>query len=158
MKKSRYIIVLTIAVIVMIILFIGFAKPYRVSGDCMEPAIMDGRLYFVNSILPYLRQYRIGDIVVFKYDEKIWVSRIVALEKDRIQITEGSVIVNDVPLQDVGIDRNWSNWKYGDYAIDKPFQVPLAHVFVLSDNLAAQHDDSRVFGPVPMESIVGLVW
>ena len=156
MKNKYKIIVLTI--ITLLIVVWSCARPYRVSGDCMEPAIRDGQLYFLNRILPYLRDYQIGDIIIFEYEGKDWVARIAALEKDTIQIIEGSVIVNGVTLEDAGIHRNWSNWKYGAYAIDNTLQVPLNHVFVLSDNLSAQHDDSRVFGPVSKRSILGLVW
>ncbi|KKQ33624.1 MAG: Type-I signal peptidase [candidate division TM6 bacterium GW2011_GWF2_37_49] len=158
MNKYKISIFSVIILIIVAIAVMLFARPYRVSGDCMEPAIKDGQLCFLNRIAPYLRQYRIDDIILFKYDNKIWISRIVALENDMIQISEGSVIVNGASLNEIGIQRSWSNWKYGTYAIDKPFSVPMGHVFVLSDNLAAQHDDSRVFGPVSKESILGLIW
>lgn len=134
------------------------AQPYRLYGDCMEPALKDGRVYFLNRIASYLRPYHIGDIIVFKHEEKDWVARIVALETDTIQITEGSIIVNGLPLQDIGIHRNWTDWKYGAYAIERPLQVPSGHVYVLSDNLSAHHDDSRVFGPVPTSMIFGVIW
>jgi signal peptidase I len=159
MKKNKYKIkIIVVTIMILMIAALAFAKPFRVTGDCMEPAIMDGQLYFLNRISPYLGQYQIGDIILFKHDEKVCVSRIVALETNKIQITEGSVVVNNVTLQDTGIHRSCSNWKHGVYAVDKPFQVPLDHVFVLSDNLSAQHDDSRIFGPVSKESIIGLVW
>lgn len=80
------------------------------------------------------------------------------MENNTIQITEGNVIVNGVSLDERGIHRNWSGWKHGSYAIDKPLQVPSGHVFVLSDNLSAQHDDSRVFGPISNSSILGQTW
>lgn len=124
----------------------------------MEPTIKDGSHVFVNHISPYLRQYRIGDIIAFNHEGKGWVSRIVALEADTIQIIEGAVIVNGVACRGGGILRSWPNWKHGTYAIDHPLQVPQAHVFVLYDNLAAQHDDSRTFGPISKDSIIGLVW
>ena len=158
MNKYKIIIFTMIALIVLAIIFLGFARPHCVSGNCMEPAVKDGKLCFLNRISPYLRKYRLDDIILFKHEEKVWISRIVALENDTIQISEGNVIVNGSPLQNAGIVRSWANWKYGTYAIDEPFQVPSGHVFVLSDNLAAQHDDSRVFGPVSKESILGLVW
>lgn len=66
--------------------------------------------------------------------------------------------MDDIALDNTGIHRNWSGWKLGTYAIDKPFQVPSDHVFVLSDNLSAMHDDSRVFGPISHSSILGLLW
>ena len=157
MKNNKYKIIVS-TVITLIIAIIAFAQPYRLHGDCMEPAFKDGQLYFLNRALPYLRQYQIGDVVIFNHENKPWIARIVALETNTIQITEGNVTVNNLPLIDIGIYRNWSNWKYGAYAIDKPFQVPLDHVFVLSDNLSAHHDDSRVFGPISQTVISGLVW
>ncbi len=72
------------------------AWPHLFVGDCMEPAIKNGERRIVSRILPYLRQYQIGDIITFKHDDKLWFSRIVALETDTIQISEGKVIVNDI--------------------------------------------------------------
>lgn len=158
MNKKTKISIIVLTILVSIILAIALARPYRVSGDCMEPAVIDGHLCFLNRISPYLRQYQINDIILFKHEGKVWVSRIVALETDTIHITEGNVVVNGITLQCAGIHRSWSNWKHGIYAIDKPLKVPIDHVFVLSDNLSAQHDDSRVFGPVSKKSILGLVW
>jgi len=123
-------------ILIVVALIIGvqaFAKPYHVPGDCMEPAIKDGQHILVNRVSPYLRQHQIGDIIAFKHEGKGWVSRIVALETDTIQITEGSVVVNGVAIQDGGIHRSWPNWRYGAYAIDEQLQVPPGHIFVLSD-------------------------
>jgi signal peptidase I len=158
MKNNNYKIVGLIVFVSLIVLAWAAAKPYRISGDCMEPAIKDGQTCFLNRISPYIRQYQIGDIIAFKHDGIDWFSRIVALENDMIHITEGSIVVNGVALKDIGIHRNWSHWKLGIYGIDSPFQVPLDHVYVLSDNLSAQHDDSRVFGPISKKSITGVIW
>lgn len=145
-------------IILSVVVFIALARPYRISGDCMEPAIKDGELYFLNRISPYVRQYQVGDIIVYMYEEKPWISRIVALENNTIQINEGSVIVNGVALKEAGVHRDWANWKYGTYAIEKPVQVPSNYVYVLSDKLSAHHDDSRVFGPIAKTSILGVIW
>jgi signal peptidase I len=158
MNKHKIIIFSMITLIVLAIMLFGFARPHRVSGNCMEPAVKDGQICFLNYIAPYLRKYKIGDIILFRHEEKTWISRIVALEHDTIQIAEGSVVVNGIALQDSKVHRSWENWKYGTYALDESFQVPSEKIFVLSDNLAAQHDDSRVFGPVAEEAILGLVW
>lgn len=158
-KNNKYkIISLTVTLIFLIIIGRELVTPYRISGDCMEPAIKDGKHYFLNRISPYLRHYQIGDIIVFKHEGKDWIARIVAVENNTIQITEGHVIVNGVALDERGVHRNWSGWKQGAHAIDKPLQVPADHVFVLSDNLSANHDDSRVFGPISKSSILGRIW
>ncbi|MBX9831114.1 signal peptidase I [Candidatus Babeliales bacterium] len=161
MKKSitikKFCVITVFVVIASTVAIQLFAKPYPLLGDCMEPAFKDGQLCLVNRISPYLRQHQINDVIIFKHEEKIWISRIVALETNTIQIAEGKIIVNGAALQD-GIHRIWPGWKYGSYAINTTLQVPPDHVFVLSDNLSAQHDDSRVFGPISKESIMGRVW
>ena len=156
MIKIKYPVIIILFFVSVLFVWI-IARPYRISGDCMEPAIIDGRLYFSNQLAPYIREYKIGDIIVFKYEDRFWISRIVALENSTIQIKERKIIINDKPLND-DIIRNWQNWDFGMYAINKPLKIPNNHVFVLSDNLSAQHDDSRVFGPINKSAIVGLVW
>jgi len=119
------------------------AWPYYIAGDCMEPAVKDGSYVFVNRMAPYIREHKIGDIIVFTYEEK--------------PFTKGIITVNGVALQD-SVQRNWTDWEYGTYAINELYYVPADHVYVLSDNLAAHHDDSRVFGPISKKIIFGAVW
>jgi signal peptidase I len=145
-------------VILVIVAAVGLAKPYYLSGDCMEPTVRDGQWCFLNQVSPYLRKYRINDIILFTHEKKVWISRIVAIENDVIKINNGHILVNHVALENTTIHRNWRGWECGTYAIKQPFQVPTGHVFVLSDNLSAQHDDSRVFGPIPNSVILGTVW
>lgn len=157
MRNGSYKTTGLIGFVLLIVLVWAVAWPCPTSGDCMEPAIKDGQLCFLNRILPYIRHYKIGDIIVFKHEGVDWYSRIVALENNSIQITEGNVVVDGVASHD-GVRRNWSHWKLGVYGIDEPFHVPRDHVYVLSDNLSAEHDDSRVFGPISKKSIVGILW
>lgn len=152
--KYKFII---ISLLVLSICSWVIARPHRISGDCMEPAITDGHVYFSNQLAPYLREDRIGDIITFTHEDRLWISRIVALENDTIEIKENEIIVNGT-LLNTGISRNWEGWDYGTYAINKTFTVPVNHVYVLSDNLAAHHDDSRVFGPIHKSKIAGLIW
>lgn len=154
---KKFVCRLSIIIALGLIIYLAIVRPYRVSGDCMDPAIKDGSLHFLNRTLPYLRQYKIGDIVVFKHEEKTWVSRVVALENDTVQISEGGIMLNDTKLQD-NVRRNWTDWKYGTYGIDAPIKIPSDHVYVASDNLSAHHDDSRIFGPIPNSSILGILW
>lgn len=156
--KSLKVISWLFSIIIAGLLVFGFlAKPYRIHGDCMEPAIKKGKLYFLNKLSPYIRKYQIDDIIIFKYEEKPWIARIVALENDTIQIDEGTIRVNGSALDDKVL-RNWNDWKFGTYAINESIKVPSGHVYALSDNLSAHHDDSRVFGPIPYSSIFGVLW
>lgn len=155
--KGHLPLTLFLGIIIFPTVFYNFAQPYRISGNCMESSIQDKKWYFLNKMSRYFGQYRVGDIILFNHEGRIWVSRIVALEKNVIQINENNLTVNGKKLQD-SIHRNWSSWRYGTYAIDNDFQVPSDHVYVLSDNLSAQHDDSRVFGAISNSSILGKLW
>ncbi|MBM3886798.1 signal peptidase I [Candidatus Dependentiae bacterium] len=157
-SSQKKAILLVASAIILIIIFRALASPCRYTGDCMKPALKEGSLYFLNRLSPYFRSYRIGDIVVFKYEEKDWVARIVALENDTIKITFNNIMVNNATLQEVNIQRNWVDWHYGTYAIESDLSIPTNHVYVLSDNLSAHHDDSRVFGPIPKSSLSGVLW
>ena len=67
---------------------------------------------------------------------------------DRIAVTDDQAILNGVPLSE-------SYVKTGSPGADAAETlVPEGHVFVLGDN-RGNSKDSRVFGPVPTEDIVG---
>lgn len=157
--KSKTLLVLLFGISIPAVMIMFFAQPFRISGDCMEPAFKDGKLYFLNTAPRYMtqNQYLIGDVILFRHKNKVWISRIVALEKDTIKINNNILVINDTPLKDK-IIRNWTDWQYGNYAIDDTFRVPQGHIYVLSDNLSAHHDDSRVFGAIPKSEILGRLW
>ncbi|ETZ07359.1 signal peptidase IB [Holospora obtusa F1] len=161
MFKKIILAVLFVAVSVFIYFFI--ASPYRISGingekgNCMEPAIKDGQLYFVNHLHYKLSTYKMGDIIIFRHEDKIWVSKIVGLENQEIKITDNTISLDNKIYSD-SIQRNWQDWRYGHYGIESPAKIPSRHVYVLSDNLSAHHDDSRVFGPISYDNILGKVW
>jgi len=156
MKKNKYkIIVFTIIILITAVL--ALARPHRIisPAKCMDPSLTDGQVFFLNRILPYLRQYKIGDIILFKGNGKVWISRIVALENNTIYITENGVIVNGIAIKNTGIQKIWSSWKNKAYTTNKPFHVQPAHVFVLSDNF---DDYNCICRLIPKESIMGIVW
>jgi signal peptidase I len=78
------------------------------------------------------------------------ITRVIGLPGEMIEIRNNRVYINgqrlDEPyLADV-IQR-----AYG------PVQIPPAHVFVMGDNRSASND-SRYFGPVSLERIIGRAW
>ncbi len=153
----KKIIVATTLVGTFLFLYFFIASPYRISGDCMEPAIKDGKLYFVNHLYYKLTDYKAGDIIIFFHEDKIWISRIIALENQEIKISDNAILVDNQLYSD-GIQRNWQDWRYGKCGVDNIAKIPSEHVYVLSDNLSAHHDDSRVFGPISYHNILGKVW
>lgn len=123
-----------------------------------------------------------GDLVVFSYSRLPaipYVKRVIGLPGDRVQVKNGRVILNEEPLQyekiegdtkdnpnselfDIFTEKTHNlSWRviFQKQIEDKdfgPIVVPPGEVFILGDNRDAS-DDSRYWGTVPMEQIVGKV-
>ena len=79
-----------------------------------------------------------------------YIKRVVGLPGDTVAIKNGKVLVNGVVLDEPYLDQVTPG-RMGTKV------VPEAHVFVLGDNRGASND-SRYFGMVPYERIVGRAW
>lgn len=76
------------------------------------------------------------------------IKRVVAVGGDRLEIRDNRVLVNDVPP-----DEPYLALGYRMQDLD-PFYVPASHVWVMGDN-RDNSQDSRRFGPIPVEGIIG---
>ena len=146
----------------------------------MKPALQDKQYLLANKVLYYhLDKARLarwlpfidsdeksflypfhppsrGEVVVFRYpgdESRHFVKRVIGVPGDKVQIHGGKVYLNNTELREpyvVGssncfhpkICQSWLN--DGEY-------------FVLGDNRQASND-SRDWGPVPMENVVGRAW
>lgn len=60
---------------------------FRVSGHSMEPTLKEGQILFA-SLLPYLFfKPKVGDVVVFKDEGKVFIKRIKKLEREKYFLT-----------------------------------------------------------------------
>lgn len=92
------------------------------------------------------------DIVLFESvrgEEDPLIKRVVGLPGDTIEVRGGVLFVNDEPQNEPYTnDRSLAQGVYG------PTKVPKGNVFCMGDNRGNSRD-SRVFGPVPKENIIG---
>ena len=151
-------------------------QPFRVEGASMQPTLDEGEYIIVNKLY-YLRlePHKIanlipfvsvesddpaypfnvpgaGDVVIFKFpkdESREFVKRIVGEPGDVVEIKRGEVYVDGAPIQDdlARLDRRTM----------AAMTVPPDHYFVLGDN-RGNSNDSRDWGPVPAENIVGKAW
>jgi signal peptidase I len=129
-------------------------QPYAVDGASMEPTLHGGERLVV-SPLPYaLHPARRGDVVVFHppHDPDVaYVKRVVGLPGERVAIRGGAVVVDGVRLDEPYL-RGASTPCCGGCE----WAVPEDAVFVLGDH-CSNSNDSRDFGLVPVDAIVGEV-
>ena len=97
-----------------------------------------------------------GDIIVFNppvNSNKPYIKRIVGLPGDHVTFDGGSVVVNGVPLDEPYLDQRTRCGKSEHCDV----VVPAGDLFVMGDN-RGNSSDSRVFGPVPIDSVIGKAW
>jgi signal peptidase I len=96
-----------------------------------------------------------GDIVVFdppgSSDGKPYIKRVLALEGETVEVKNGSVYVNGTQVEEPYIQDGITDC-YSDEACT--WTVPEGNVWVMGDN-RRNSSDSRAFGPVPVENIIG---
>ena len=135
-----------------------------ISGRSMQPTLLDGDKVWVNKLaydirIPFTDIFlasradpRRGDIIIIdsKAAGKRLVKRIVGLPGEVVAVRSGIVYVNDVPLEEP------FPHDVTPYDMDPITLGPLSY-FVLGDN-RGNSNDSRAFGPVRREDILGRVW
>ncbi len=154
-------------------------KPYRIPSESMVPTLEVGQRVLVNRIGARFSDPSVGDVVVFHPPEGAesgakcgggapppdqvclepsperadvnFIKRVVAGPGDKLRIEDGRVILNGKPQPD-----DYTISCGGGEGCDFPAEVtiPADHYFMMGDNRGAS-DDSRFWGPVPRDWIIG---
>lgn len=164
---GEYALTVVAAVVIALAVQAYVVKPYRVPTPSMANTVRAGDRVLIDRVLYGHRDIERGDIVVFKggpaVDGQVLLKRVVGLPGDVLSVEDGRLLVNGLPAEDgyvrrvggrpeptqpgpAGPDAPWS--------LQAPYQVPEGHYYVLGDNRIDSFD-SRFWGPVPREAIIG---
>jgi signal peptidase I len=141
------------AILIAIALNLFIVQPTKVRGESMEPTLHTNEYLLVEKISYHFHGPRRGDVVVFKYprdEAENFIKRVIAVPGDTVEIISGRVFINGLSTVEpylLQIPRE-----------DMPAtKVPDGKLFVLGDN-RVNSNDSRVFGMVTMDELVGRAW
>jgi signal peptidase I len=145
---------LVIALLIKTFLFQAFYIP----SESMVPTLEENDRVLVNKLSYRLHDVHRGDIVVFEAPEgqaqdgvNDLVKRVVGLPGDTVEGRDGRVFVNGEPLEEDYLPDGTETSTFG------PQEVPAGSYFVMGDNRQASRD-SRFFGAIPEDDIVGRVF
>jgi len=178
-------VIVAIAIGLALLIQAFLVKPYQIPSVSMEPTLDVGQRVLVDRVGYDFGSPEIGDIVVFHppvgavgdprcgttihgeqpvdvgeacpepIDQEAdtnFIKRIVAGPGDRLSIKDGHPVVNGVEADEDFIRR--CPPITDECSLPRTITIPAEHYFVMGDNRGSS-DDSRFWGPVPRDWIIG---
>lgn len=146
MKIIKELIPYIIIIIAIILIRAFIITPVRVDGNSMKNTFEDGDLLLL---------FKLGnvdrfDVVVLdeEYDDEIIIKRIIGLPGETVEIKNGKIYINEEEISD--------DYGYGETSDYEKTTLSADEYFILGDNRLISKD-SRYFGPVKEEEIIGKV-
>ena len=176
-----------IAFVVALLLKTFVVQAFFIPSGSREPTLLVGDRVLVEKVSYRISSPDRGDVVVFEKDlgasiadqqeeesvlQKVadsfrslfgfptgshqdFIKRVIAVGGDTVEGKDGLVFVNGEPADESYLPEGSATSSFG------PVEVPQGTIFVMGDN-RGNSDDSRNFGPVPVDTVVGrgflLIW
>jgi signal peptidase I len=128
------------------------AAPFYVGSESMVPTLMVWDRVLINKLAYDFAEPERGDIVLFTSPDggkEPLIKRVVGLPGDELEYRGSDLLVNGELAEEPYLGHR--------QRMGKPFgptTVPQGYVFVMGDNRMNSFD-SRYFGPVPEENLIG---
>ena len=176
-RLAREILEAVMLALVVLVVLQGTVRNFKVEGSSMSPTLQGGQ-YLVVDQVSYLkvdveRLSRIvpfwdgsesetkfafdpptrGEIIVFHFPQdqtKDFVKRVVGLPGEKVEVRSGTVYIDGFPLDEPYLQRLDRSDSHLTVLREKEY-------YVIGDN-RRNSNDSRAWGVVPEENIVGKVW
>lgn len=146
-----------VALSIFVVIYLFFVQPHEIKGNSMEPNFHNNEYILTDKISYRFHEPKRGDVVIFKAPENPdvdYIKRVIGLPGEKVKIHSGSVYVNDKKLEEVYLNDVTSVISGNTMQDNVDLIVPEDKYFVMGDN--RQHSsDSRAFGPIPFNSIIG---
>jgi len=152
------IVIIALLIVVPIRYFIF--QPFFVRGRSMEPNFENGDYLIIDEISYRFRDPQRGEVIVFKYPQnpsQRYIKRIIGLPGETIEIEDGKVIIYQKNFGAQVLDESSYLPPYLETPGDTRVSLDENEYFVLGDNRVSS-SDSRRWGPLPREDIVGRVF
>ena len=143
----------SVLLLLVVVLAVVVSEPFTVRSSSMTPTLRTGDQIIAEKLTPRFRRLERGDIIVFTAPatSALMVKRVVALAGDRVGLADGRLVVNGRHVPEAYVDLASVDGVYFG-----PEVVPPGSVFVMGDDRAGSVD-SRDFGPVPRDRVLGRV-
>lgn len=144
-----------VAIVIVIPFRIFIAQPFVVNGASMDPTFKNGEYLIVDQLSYRFGTPERGSVLIFKYPKdpsKYFIKRVIGLPNETVNIKDGVVTIKNSTHKNGFVLTE----PYITHTKSDSFQMTLDsnEYFVMGDNRAGSAD-SRVWGPLPTEDIIG---
>ncbi len=144
--------IMMVVFIIIIPIRMFLISPFIVSGTSMEPTFSHADYLIVEKVSNEIKR---GDVVVVKKGSTHFLKRVVALPGEMIKIKKGDIIIISNNQRYILIEKFI---KEGRAMQDMNKQILAKdQFFVMGDNRNYSFD-SRNWGPIQRNEIIGIVW
>ncbi|NIT04340.1 signal peptidase I [Candidatus Saccharibacteria bacterium] len=156
-----------LALLIFLALYLFLVRPHQIRGDSMLPNFHDGEYLLTEMVTYNLLKHppERGEVIVFRSPEQPnldFIKRIVALPGEKVKIQNGDVfIINSEHPEGFLLNEPYLEGGTGTYSRrtireGEVFSTEDGYV-VMGDN-RERSSDSREWGAVNREDIIGRVW
>ena len=147
------VVVIVAAAFVLALLVQQFiVKPFAIPSPSMEPTLVEGDRVLVNRLVYHFHPPRRGDVIVFhppgRPGSDPFIKRVIGVGGDTVSVRGGVLFLNGVAQDEPYIKEYPIENDYPETAIS------TGYVWAMGDN-RNNSGDSRVFGPVSLDAIMG---
>lgn len=145
---------------VFVVLRFFVAEPHKVSGRSMIPNFQDGDYLITNKISAKSGEFKRGEVVILqnpRNQDQIFIKRVIGLPEERIRLTNGTVLISGQPIAEPYLPKGTTTPGETFLSDGEEVVIPKGQYFVIGDNRTGS-SDSREWGPVPAELIIGSAW
>jgi len=129
----------------------------QVVGTSMSPTLKNAGFYLLNRGVYLVRDPQPSDIVVIRdpQDQSYSVKRVIARAGDSVYLNRGHVYVNGRELSEPYLEPGTSTFPLTQKN-ELSVRCRAGEYFLLGDN-RGNSTDSRAYGPVPRQNILGAI-
>jgi signal peptidase I len=123
----------------------------------MTPTLCDSQRYLLNRWVYYVRAPHPTEVVVIRdpLEAGFAVKRIIGAPGDSVYLRDGNVYVNGRKLSEPYLPLGMPTFTYSRFN-EQLFKCGKDQYFVLGDN-RKNSTDSRTYGPVSRQNVLGLI-